>query len=265
MDESVKIVTLNTNGIRASIRKGLRAWVKDNDIDILCIQETKAQLSKLDRAEYEIEGYTVTYSDAEKAGYSGVAVYSRLDCEYLKDLAWSQEFVVKEGRMLVMSFKGFYLINVYLPSGTTGDVRQDVKWMLLQDFRTYLESWSDKACIILGDFNIAHEQIDIKNWRSNQKKSGFLPYEREWMSDLLSDGWVDTLRHLHPELHQYTWWSQRANARANDVGWRLDYQLISRKYADAIEKTYVDQAKVLSDHAPYVVEYSYEKLLHHKL
>lgn len=258
-------MTLNANGLRACFKKGLREWVSIHQPDILCIQETKAQLSKLPYETYALEGYQVSFQDAEKAGYSGVAIYSKQAFTLRFDRPWKQFYVQNEARILVASFASFDLINVYLPSGTSGEVRQAIKWQLLKEFRIYLQQWHGKPCILLGDFNIAHEKIDLKNWQSNQKNSGFLPYEREWFSALLLDGWVDTLRYLHPELQQYTWWSQRANARANNVGWRLDYQLITSPYADAIQTMYVDDTKLLSDHAPYVVEYCYEKLLHRTL
>lgn len=261
----LKIVTLNANGLRSCIRKGLREWVMVHQPDVLCIQETKAQLDKLQYEDYAIEGYYVEYADATKAGYSGVAIYSRMLGHKRTDRPWSHFHVESEGRIIVMSFEHFDLINVYLPSGSSGDVRQDIKWALLQEFNVYLRQWRNRACIVVGDFNIAHKNIDLKNWKQNQKNSGFLPYEREWFSDLLADGWVDTLRVLKPDLEQYTWWSHRSNARANNVGWRLDYQLITQNFSDAIENIYVDATKILSDHAPYVVEYSYEKLLYQKL
>ena len=256
----MKIVTLNANGLRASIRRGLRDWVKQHNIDILCIQETKAQLSLLPSEEYMIEGYDIFYKDAKKAGYSGVAIYSRYPVTVLDDVIWKNSIAEDEGRIIVVKILDVYIINTYLPSGSSGDFRQAVKWTLLQDFREYLRPWLDKPVIVLGDLNVAHQKIDLKNWRGNQKQSGFLPYEREWFDGLIADGWVDTLRHVDPAVEVYSWWSYRGKARINNAGWRIDYQLVPKPYTHLIKDMFIDNQHILSDHAPYVVDYHNERL-----
>lgn len=256
----MKIVTLNANGLRACMKKGLVSWVKTHQPDVVCLQETRVHVAAAEAA-YQLEGYHLYYADAVKPGYSGVAIYTREPAERLAHDAWNEPIVREEGRFLLLLYQGVYVMNVYLPSGSMGETRQNLKKNLIYGFSDYLHSWSQRPCVVAGDFNIAHETIDIKNWKQNQKSSGFLPYERAWMSQTLASGWVDTWRAYAPDEVAYTWWSQRTQARSRNVGWRIDYQWVSKNYAHAITHAYVDQT-ILSDHAPYVVDYDHGQFLY---
>jgi len=256
---TITVATFNANGLRSALRKGLSAWLRGSSIDILCVQETKAKLSTLAVEEYSIEGYHVIFRDAVKPGYSGVAIYSRYPIHVCEIEDWTHPVVVDEGRFISAQILGVNIINVYMPSGTTGDNRQAIKWSLLQDFEKYIKKWQESAVILMGDMNIAHNTIDLKNWKNNMNKSGFLPYERSWMDAFLAHHWVDTLRHTSPYDEIYTWWSTRAQSRVRNVGWRIDYQFIHQKYVAAVTSSWVDNTIMLSDHAPFVVEYAYER------
>ena len=253
----MRIVSLNCNGIRAAARKGFFEWLDSADVDVICLQEIKAWTEQLDPAVFFPDGYHVVYRPAEKKGYSGVALYSRRPADAVVDSIGWDDFD-SEGRFLEMRFDKLSVVSLYLPSGSSGDARQQVKFSMLDRFEQRLAEWrdGDREYVICGDWNIAHRQIDLKNWRSNQKNSGFLPEERAWMDTLFgAAGWVDAYRHLYPETVSYTWWSNRGQAWANNTGWRIDYQVVSPGLAPSLSKASVYTEQRFSDHAPLIVDY----------
>lgn len=255
----MRIITLNANGIRSAERKGFFNWLQQQNADIICIQETKAQEHQLSSEIFCPKGYHCYYHDAEKKGYSGVAIYTRIKPEKIvKGIGWPD--VDSEGRYIEAQFKNLNVISLYLPSGTSSEERQSVKFSFLDRFLPYLEELSKtgRRYIICGDWNIAHKEIDLKNWRGNQKNSGFLPEERAWLDQLFDNKqWLDGFRVLNQEPDQYTWWSNRGQAWAKNVGWRIDYQVISANMKEALMHTYIYKEQRFSDHAPLIIDYDY--------
>lgn len=253
----LKIITLNLNGIRSAIRKGLYEWLQQENADIICVQELKAQENDLVDQAFALVGYHFQHHYAVKKGYSGVGIYSRLKPKSMTTgLGW--EVADTEGRYVVFDFDGLCVASLYLPSGTSGPERQTVKYDFLARYQDHLEKNKKNNCdyIICGDFNIAHKEIDLKNWRSNQKNSGFLPEERAWMDQLFADGFYhDAFRSVNKEADQYTWWSNRARAWDNNVGWRIDYQVVSEGLKSKIKSANIFKAQRFSDHAPLIMEY----------
>ncbi len=257
----MRIISLNANGIRSAGRKGFFDWLPQQDADVVCIQETKAQEHQLkDDTLYYPDGYHCAYEDAtSKKGYSGVAIYSRREPdEWVRGLGF-EEFD-PEGRYLEARYGDLSVVSLYLPSGSSGDERQQAKFRFLDLFYPYLQQCLDsgRRFIFCGDWNIAQTELDLKNWRNNRKNSGFLPEERAWMTRVKDEqGWLDTFRELHPEAEgeAYTWWSNRGRARENNVGWRIDYQLATPHYKDAIKAAWVHKDNFFSDHAPLIVDY----------
>ncbi|MBT8141629.1 MAG: exodeoxyribonuclease III [Gammaproteobacteria bacterium] len=257
----MRVMSINTNGIRAAARKGFFEWLPKVDPDVVCIQETKAQIDQLSDPIFHPEGYHCHYHDAEKKGYSGVAIYSKQKPRKVihgltHDPAW-EEFN-REGRVIEAQFDNLSVLSVYLPSGSSKEERQLAKFRFMDLFRPYLQSLKRKRreFIICGDWNIVHTERDIKNWKSNQKNSGCLPEERAWLTALFDeDGYVDSFRELEQEPHTYTWWSNRGQAYANNVGWRLDYQVLSPKLKGTVKRTEVYKDDRFSDHAPFIVDY----------
>jgi len=252
-----RIISLNANGIRAAARKGVFSWLPRQSADFVCIQETKAQRHQLDDPVFHPRRYHCHYEDAEKKGYSGVALYSRREPDDVIRGFGSTEFDA-EGRYLEARFGKLSVVSLYVPSGSSSEERQLAKFRFMDEFEAYLQELlaSGRDYVICGDWNIAHKKIDIKNWRSNQKNSGFLPEERAWL-DKLFDEWrfVDAFREVNQQEHQYTWWSNRGQARANNVGWRIDYQVLSPRLAGAARKARVYKSKWFSDHAPLIMDY----------
>jgi exodeoxyribonuclease-3 len=255
----MKIISINTNGIRAAARKGFFEWMLEEDADVICIQETKAQLHQLDDPIFKPAGYHRYFFDAEKKGYSGVAIYCKKKPNNVSTgLGWT--VVDTEGRYIQVDFDDISVASLYLPSGTSGDERQQLKYEFLDAYYPILEkiAQSDKECVICGDFNIVHKEIDIKNWKSNQKNSGCLPKERAWLDKIFDQiGLVDTFRVDNQEPHQYTWWSNRGQAYANNVGWRIDYQVATPGLKNKITSSSVYKAQRFSDHAPLIINYDY--------
>lgn len=252
-----RVVSLNANGIRAAARKGFFAWMKAKDADVICIQETKAQEHQLTDECFRPAGYHCYYEDAVKKGYSGVAIYSRHEPKEVIHGFGIKEFD-DEGRYLEVRLGDIDVVSIYLPSGSSGDVRQAAKYRFLDAFTLHLQKMQRRKSekIMCGDWNIAHKQIDIKNWRSNQKNSGFLPVERAWMDHLFGpDRFVDAFRVVNTEEDQYTWWSNRGRAWDNNVGWRLDYQVVTPGLKDKIVGEEIYKAERFSDHAPITVDY----------
>jgi exodeoxyribonuclease III len=256
----MRIVTLNVNGIRSAARKGFYDWMAAQKADIVCLQEVKAQLDQLGDALFHPTGYHCHYGCATKKGYSGVALYTRREPDEVICGQGFEEFD-PEGRYVEARYGDLSVVSIYLPSGSSGPERQAAKFRFMDLFLPVLKALrkSRRRYILCGDWNIAHKAIDLKNWRSNQKNSGFLPEERAWM-DIVFDtlGWVDTYRHLHPtaEGEAYTWWSNRGQAWAKNVGWRIDYQIASPVIRDAIRSASVYKEQRFSDHAPLIVDYA---------
>jgi exodeoxyribonuclease-3 len=253
----MRIVTLNANGIRSAARKGFFGWMQEQDADLVCIQETKAQVDQLSDPEFRPAGYHCYYVDAEKKGYSGVAVYSRRKPDRVISGYGSREFDA-EGRYVEVQFKGLSVVSVYLPSGSSSEERQQAKFRFLDEFMPHLRGLKRKRrdYILCGDWNIAHKPIDLRNWRSNQRNSGFLPEERAWLDELFDDaGYVDGFRDINPEPEQYTWWSNRGRSWEKNVGWRIDYQVLSPRLRGSVRSAEIYKAQRFSDHAPLTLDY----------
>lgn len=253
----MRIITCNTNGIRSAASKGFFEWLAGTDADVVCIQETKAHQSQLDETVFCPDGYHCFYNDAEKKGYSGTALFSRKPpLSVTKSLGF--DICDTEGRWLQADFDTVTVVSLYMPSGSSGEERQLRKFAFMDALLPHLLvlEKQKKPVVICADWNICHREIDLKNWKSNQKNSGFLPEERQWMDDLLNrHGFADSFRELHPDAPIYTWWSNRGQAYANDVGWRLDYQLVSHGLKGKAISAQVYKTQKFSDHAPLIIDY----------
>jgi exodeoxyribonuclease-3 len=256
---AIRVISLNCNGIRAAARKGFFEWLERQNADFVCLQETKAQERQLEHQQFRPDGYHVFYEDAEKKGYSGVAVFSRQQPARVIRGFGSAEFD-PEGRYLEVQVDGLSVVSVYLPSGSSSDVRQQAKFRFLAEFEDTLRRIRrrKREYLLCGDWNIAHKPIDLRNWKQNQKNSGFLPEERAWMDRLLSSGgYVDTFRRLNTGPYQYTWWSNRGRAWDNNVGWRIDYQIATPGLADSTIAAEIYKDQRFSDHAPLTIDYGF--------
>jgi exodeoxyribonuclease-3 len=257
----MRIMTLNANGIRAAERKGFFQWLPQQHADVVGIQETKAQTHQLEgKAAFWPRGYYCYYEDATaKKGYSGVALYAaREPDEVIRGLGF-EEFD-PEGRYVEARFGALSVISLYLPSGSSGDVRLQAKYRFMALFMAHLERLAKdgRDYVICGDWNIAHKAIDLKNWRSNQKNSGFLPEEREWLSEVFDRvGLVDAFRVVDDRPERYTWWSNRGRAWDNNTGWRLDYQIVSPSLGRRVKSADIYTNERFSDHAPLTLDYDY--------
>ena len=254
----MRVISVNVNGIRAATRKGFFRWLSRQRADFVCLQETKAQVDQLAREIRSPSRWHAYFADAQKKGYSGVALFSRAEPQKVISGLGVEEFD-REGRFLQADFGNLSVVSVYFPSGSSGEIRQRVKYAFMEKFESWLESKSNdgREYLICGDWNIAHRQIDLKNWRSNQKNSGFLPEERAWMDKILhSKAWIDVFRLLNESENQYTWWSNRGNAWNNNVGWRLDYQIATKGLAESATGERIYKTKRFSDHAPVVIDYA---------
>jgi len=253
----MRVISANVNGIRAAEKKGFYQWLSRQRADVVCIQETKAQIDQLDPSVFCPNNFYCHYFDAEKKGYSGVALYSKQEPDQvLTGLGW--DHCDSEGRYIQADFGKLSIASLYLPSGSSSEERHENKLRFMDKFLDELKSMKRKKrdYIICGDWNIVHKEIDIKNFKSNQKNSGCTPDERAWMDRLIDEvGYVDAFRMVEPRAEQYTWWSNRGNARANNVGWRIDYQIISSGLADKVVKASVYKEKWFSDHAPLIINY----------
>ena len=253
----MQIITLNVNGVRAAARKGFFQWLPQQAADIVCIQELKAQLTDLSDEIHGPDGYYGYFHCAEKKGYSGVGIYSRNEPDNLIEGIGIDE-IDQEGRFLQADFGNLSVISLYLPSGSSGDHRQASKFFFLDRFYPFLQELiaSGRDVILCGDWNIAHKEIDLKNWRANQKNSGFLPEEREWLTRVFDEiGYVDVFRQLNSGPDQYTWWSNRGQAWAKNVGWRIDYQIATPEIAIKATDATIYKESRFSDHAPLIIHY----------
>lgn len=253
----MKIITANLNGIRSAAKKGFFDWMRAENADVICVQEIKAQQSDLDNVVPHPEDYHRYFHCADKKGYSGVGIYCKQKPQnVVTGLGWSDADT--EGRYVEVSFGEISVASLYLPSGTSGEERQTIKFDFLKRYAEYLNNLCKKSSqyIICGDWNIAHTKMDLKNWRGNQKNSGFLPEEREWMDHLFGPmGFVDAFRAVNQEPDQYTWWSNRGQAWAKNVGWRIDYQVVTPGLKNLIKSAAIYKEQRFSDHAPLIIEY----------
>ena len=261
----LRVLSLNLNGIRSAASKGVFDWLAGHDADIVCVQELKAQLPDLTTALTRPDGYTGYFHCAEKKGYSGVGIYSRREPDRVIEGFGNAEFDA-EGRYLQADFGKLSVVSLYLPSGSSSEERQQAKFRFLDQFRPQLERLAKEAratkreVLLCGDWNIAHTEKDLKNWKSNQKNSGFLPEERALLGAVFDElGWVDVHRRLLPEAtgEAYTWWSNRGQAWAKNVGWRIDYQIATPGLAATARQVAVYKAQRFSDHAPLTVDYEF--------
>ena len=257
----LRIISLNLNGVRSATAKGFLDWLPRQEADIVCVQELKAQADDLNAAMRNPGDHRGWFHHAEKKGYSGVGIYSRHAPDRVVEGLGILD-IDCEGRYLQLDFGSLSVISLYLPSGSSSEERQQVKFSFMERFQPRLAELyaSGREVVVCGDWNIAHREIDLKNWKGNQKNSGFLPEERAWMSHLLDEqGWVDVYRHLYPEATDasYTWWSNRGQAWAKNVGWRIDYQLATPGIAATARAAGVYREQRFSDHAPLTVDYAW--------
>ncbi len=259
----MRILTLNLNGFRSAASKGVLPWLAEQNADVICLQETRIQadqrVDKTGLPLFDLPGYHTHFVDATQKGYSGVAIYSRLaPSKWIAGIG--VEDFDSEGRWVEAQFGDLSVVSLYLPSGSSGEHRQAIKFKALDWLMAHFKSLerSKRRYVICGDWNIAHKNIDIKNWRSNQKNSGFLPEERAWLDELIEQrGWVDCHRVVKPDIAEYTWWSNRGQAYANDVGWRIDYQIASPNLEGSATSAQVFRTPKFSDHAPLIVDYDF--------
>lgn len=253
----MKLITYNINGIRAAATKGLFNWIKATDADVICFQEVKALKEQIPDILALIEhlGYHHYWFPAEKKGYSGVAVLSKIKPNHI-EYGCGEQWIDAEGRILRVDFDDFSMMSLYVPSGSSGDERQNKKYEFMDFFYDYIKQLKQEIpqLIISGDYNICHKAIDIHNPKSNANSSGFLPEEREWMEKFINNGLIDTFRHFNPEPHNYTWWSYRAGARAKNLGWRIDYHLATEAMKEQLKGVHILSDAVHSDHCPVLLE-----------
>lgn len=249
----MQIVSYNVNGIRAVLNKGFLDWLKDNTFDIICLQEVKASLDQIDKKVFEDLGYHVYWYAAQKKGYSGVAILSKIMPE---QVVYGQNNALYdfEGRTLQLHFKDFVLINTYFPSGSSGEDRQEFKYRFLDDYYLFIQTFM-KPIIVVGDYNICHQAIDIHNPKGLSTTSGFLPEERAWMDKWFQLDLTDSFRFINPTLKDhYTWWSYRANAKANNKGWRIDYISLSNSLLVRLKAVNILSEVSFSDHCPISID-----------
>ncbi len=254
----MRIISVNLNGIRAAARKGFYDWLEEQDADFVCMQETKAQMACLPDEIFRPEQYHCYFSDALKKGYSGVGIYSKYEPDQvINRLGWP--CADDEGRYIQLNIGDLSIVSIYLPSGSSKEERQLLKFDFMRRYQQILQQQvsSGRRFVICGDWNIVHTEKDIKNFKSNQKNSGCLPEERAWLDDVFNKvGWVDAFREVNQESDQYTWWSNRGQAWANNVGWRIDYQVVSPGLGPLVQEVSIYKEQRFSDHAPLIVDYA---------
>jgi exodeoxyribonuclease III len=253
----MRIVTLNVNGVRSAAKKGLFTWLETQSADVVCLQETKAQEQQLVDSCFRPAGYHCFYYDAKRPGYSGTALFCKQAPQEVIRGFGVDEFD-NEGRYLAARFHELTVVSLYLPSGSAGPERQASKFRCLAAFLPHLRqiALGKQPYVFCGDWNIAHREIDLKNWRANRKNSGFLPEERAWLDTLFDEiGLVDAFRQINPQPEQYTWWSNRGQAWAKNVGWRIDYQIVTAGLRAAVRHASIFKEQRFSDHAPLIMDY----------
>lgn len=254
----MRVITINTNGIRSAAQKGFFEWLSEQRADVVCIQETKSQEHQLDDSVFYPKGYHCYYFDAERKGYSGTALFcKKKPAGVTRGLGW--DLADTEGRYIQADFDGVSVASIYVPSGSSGEEAQARKDHFLENIIGHFKAMRRKRreFIFCADWNICHREIDLKNWRGNRKNSGFLPHERAWLDTLFDEvGYVDAFRVINGEEDQYTWWSNRGQAWAKNVGWRLDYQVITPGLVDKIQSASIYKEQRFSDHAPFIMDYA---------
>ncbi|NYT80182.1 exodeoxyribonuclease III [Alcaligenaceae bacterium] len=255
----LRVISANLNGIRSAVNKGFLEWLPNQEADFICLQELKAQVDNMTADMLNPPGYYGYFHYAEKKGYSGVGVYARKQPQQVIEGLGVPE-IDAEGRYLELVYEGLSVISVYLPSGSSGDHRQAAKYVFMEHFFKHLIQLAKcgRQVILCGDWNIAHKEIDLKNWKGNMKNSGFLPEERAWLTRVFDEiGWVDVYRSLYPETlgEAYTWWSNRGQAWAKNVGWRIDYQIATPQIAATAKAASIYKDQRFSDHAPLTIDY----------
>ena len=251
----MKLITFNINGLASVLKKGILNWIQAVDADIICLQEVKIHPGEKEKAALESLGYHCHFFNAEKKGYSGVAILSKTKPDRVEIGVGNEEFD-REGRVIRADFGDITVVSAYFPSGTTGDLRQEVKYRFLDFMLPWMLELrkSRPKLIVSGDYNICHKEIDIHNPKSNAKSSGFLPDERAWMDKLVEAGFVDSFRLVDPRPHQYTWWSLRFNVRERNLGWRIDYNFITPELVSSVKRSVILSEAHFSDHAPVMLE-----------
>jgi exodeoxyribonuclease-3 len=251
----MRIFSWNVNGLRAVARKGFLDWLAEESPDVVCLQEVKAREVDVDDSLVCPEGYHAYWNSAERKGYSGVLTYTKKKPDNIFRGMGIERFDI-EGRIVRLEFPEFDLLNVYFPNGTSGDERLQYKMDFYQAFLNHCQSLraKGKKLIVTGDVNTAHKAIDLKNAKANEKNSGFLPIEREWMDRFVAHGYVDTFRLFHPEPDHYTWWTYRANARPRNIGWRIDYFFVTEDMVDQVQDAFIHPHVMGSDHCPLGLE-----------
>jgi exodeoxyribonuclease III len=251
----MKIINYNVNGLRAVLKKDFLTWLRATDADVLCLQEIKIYETDFPKALFEQLGYECFVYSAQKAGYSGVAILTKIPPKAVV-YGCGIDTYDTEGRVLRVDFEQLSVMSVYMPSGTSSESRQGIKQQFLQDFYPYIQELLQKQpnLVISGDYNIAHTSIDIHNPKANANTPGFLPHERAWLSNFLDLGFVDTFRYFNSEPHQYSWWSYRAGARKKNLGWRIDYQLLTKTLENHLKRSFILSEAYHSDHAPLLLE-----------
>ena len=260
----MKLISWNVNGLRAVLKKNFLAYLAEEDPDVLCLQETKCTPDDVEQL--WPASYTTYWNCAEKKGYSGVGIYTRHQPDAVVE-GLGVDWIDAEGRYIELQFNKVYkkplsIVSLYLPSGSSGEDRQQVKFSVMERFYPHLEALkaSGREVVVCGDWNIAHKEADLKNWKGNKKNSGFLPEERAWMTEIFENlGWVDAYRKVHPETTDecYTWWSNRGAAWEKNVGWRIDYQVTTPEIGNAASACEIYKAERFSDHAPLTIDYLY--------
>lgn len=252
----MKIISANLNGIRSAQNKGFFEWLTQVDADIICLQEIKADMSVIPVELLNFAGYHCEFHPAEKKGYSGVAIMAKIKPDNVI-VGLNNPEIDSEGRYLEFQYGNLSIISLYLPSGSSGEDKQQKKFRFMDYYLPLLKQNAElRDYIICGDWNIAHQEIDLKNWKGNLKNSGFLPEERTWLTELFNHGYMDGWRTLYPEEPGYTWWSNRGQAYAKDVGWRIDYHIISNSLKDKLLGAQIYKEQKFSDHAPLIMEYA---------
>jgi len=251
------LITYNVNGIRAAMKKGFAEWLKNEQFDFVCIQETKAQPEQIDSAVFKYLGYHYHWYSAIKKGYSGVGILSKQKPDFVERGIGIDEFD-HEGRVIRADFGDISILSTYFPSGSSGDIRQAVKMRFLDAYYDFLQKLKQTRpkLIVCGDYNICHKPIDIHDPVSNKDSSGFLPEERQWMDRFFESGFIDSFRVFHSEAHQYSWWSFRANARANNKGWRIDYNSVSKPMKNQLLDAAILPEVKHSDHCPVLLKFN---------
>tara|TARA_B100000035_G_C21016460_1_gene562061 strand:+ start:43 stop:810 length:768 start_codon:yes stop_codon:yes gene_type:complete len=255
----MKVLTLNVCGIRASQKKGLFQWLPKTKADLICLQEVRATEEQIDTNEFRLKNYTRYLSEATKKGYSGVCIYTKNKPSKISK-TFGSKFFSDEGRFIEIELQNIRIISVYFPSGSSGEERQEIKYKFMNKFEQYMKKLikDNKPTIISGDWNIVHKEIDIKNWKSNQKNSGCLPKERAWLDKVFNKyKFIDVFREINHKPENYTWWSNRGKSWDNNVGWRIDYQVMSPNSKLKVKSAKIYKDKRFSDHAPLIINYEF--------